>query len=108
VARALDTTPRLRAALAAAGDAGPSSPRRPTERHLEELAAELAERGGLTPRERIVLISMLEGEEYGALATQLNISPSTVKYHARNVLRKLSLSSRRGLVRLLVARRRRD
>lgn len=48
----------------------------------------------LTPRERDVLALMVEGCNNSAIAEQLIISRSTVKFHVSNVLGKLQVASR--------------
>lgn len=62
----------------------------------------LGRRGELTRRERDVLRAMLCGRRIEEIARELHISDNTVKFHVRNVLRKLELRSRSELLRLLV------
>jgi DNA-binding NarL/FixJ family response regulator len=62
----------------------------------------LSHRGELTARERDVLHTMLCGRRIEEIARELHISDNTVKFHVRNVLRKLELRSRSELLRLLV------
>jgi DNA-binding NarL/FixJ family response regulator len=63
-----------------------SSPRRTRE-------AEDGEEGRLTPREHEILNGLAGGNSYLALAKNLNISADTVRFHIRNVYRKLQAHS---------------
>jgi DNA-binding CsgD family transcriptional regulator len=57
-------------------------------------AAEPAEDGALlTARERDILNGLAEGNSYQALAKGLNISADTVRFHIRNIYRKLHVHS---------------
>lgn len=47
----------------------------------------------LTPRERDILNGLAEGNSYQALARSLNISTDTVRFHIRNIYRKLHVHS---------------
>lgn len=62
----------------------------------------LAERHGLTERERQTLEHMLAGLQNADIAAALAISANTVKYHVRNVLTKLGMESRTELFRSLL------
>ena len=68
------------------------------------IAAELADTGGLTERERETLERVLLGQSNPEIAASLAISANTVKYHMRNLLAKLELASRSDLMRFLVER----
>lgn len=70
------------------------------------VAVELAAEGGLTDRERQTLELVLVGASNPQIATQLDISANTVKYHVKNMLTKLGLDSRSDLLRHIVERRR--
>ena len=48
----------------------------------------------LTPREKEVLVRLSEGLSNKKIAAKLNVSENTVKFHVRNILSKLHLSSR--------------
>lgn len=52
----------------------------------------------LTPREDQVLQLLIRGRTNGAIATALVISEGTVKYHVKNILRKLQATSRADAV----------
>ena len=54
----------------------------------------------LTPREADVLDLLQEGATNAQIAQQLSIGLETVRTHARNIYRKLGISSRRDLARL--------
>ncbi|MDQ4048952.1 MAG: response regulator transcription factor [Actinomycetota bacterium] len=54
----------------------------------------------LTPREADVLQLLQEGASNAQIAQTLSIGLETVRTHARNIYRKLGLSSRRDLARL--------
>jgi DNA-binding NarL/FixJ family response regulator len=48
----------------------------------------------LTPRELDVLQLMVRGETNAAIASQLVVSQGTVKFHVKNILRKLHAANR--------------
>jgi DNA-binding NarL/FixJ family response regulator len=54
----------------------------------------------LTPREADVLELLQDGATNAQIAHQLSIGVETVRTHARNIYRKLGISSRRDLARL--------
>ena len=54
----------------------------------------------LTPREADVLELLQEGATNAQIAHTLSIGIETVRTHARNIYRKLGISSRRELARL--------
>ena len=54
----------------------------------------------LTPREADVLELLQEGATNAEIAQRLSIGLETVRTHARNIYRKLGISSRRDLARL--------
>jgi DNA-binding CsgD family transcriptional regulator len=58
----------------------------------------------LTPREREVAALVADGRTNAQIAAQLQLSERTVEKHVSNVLSKLELSSRTGVVALLGAR----
>ncbi len=65
-------------------------------------AAHLAERAGLTAREREVLSLLLLGRSPGEVAQVTGMSPRTAKFHQQNLLTKLGADSRNDLLRLLM------
>lgn len=69
---------------------------------LDGTVIRLARRGNLTARERETVELLLRGYRNEEIAAALSISGHTVKYHVRNILRKLSLETRTDLFRLLV------
>ena len=66
----------------------------------EEGAAGVAGSEVLTPREADVLALLQDGATNAQIAHQLTIGVETVRTHARNIYRKLGISSRRDLARL--------
>ncbi len=59
----------------------------------------------LTPREADVLELLQQGATNGQIAHSLSIGLETVRTHARNIYRKLGISSRRELARVTPAQR---
>jgi PAS domain S-box-containing protein len=64
--------------------------------------AELAEQADLTERERGVFRYLIMGRHLSDIATILEISSRTVKFHQGNILRKLGADSRVDLMRLMM------
>jgi DNA-binding CsgD family transcriptional regulator len=79
--------------------------RRISERSLtaiyESKVRALASAAQLSERERAVLTYLLMGRSLADIATILNISTRTVKFHQSNVLEKVGADSRADLVRLV-------
>jgi ATP/maltotriose-dependent transcriptional regulator MalT len=50
--------------------------------------------GGLSHREREVLVGVAEGKTNAAIAAKLSIAPTTVRTHLENIYRKLDVHSR--------------
>jgi DNA-binding CsgD family transcriptional regulator len=48
----------------------------------------------LTAREREILLRVLDGKSNWAIARLMNVSENTVKFHLKNIFRKLDVSSR--------------
>ncbi len=59
----------------------------------------------LTPREADVLELLQQGATNGQIAHSLSIGLETVRTHARNIYRKLGISSRRDLARITPGQR---
>ena len=57
--------------------------------------------GGLTARERDVVLAAADGADTRAIAEQLFLSPRTVEHHLSAAYRKLGVSNRAALVALL-------
>ena len=55
----------------------------------------------LTPREKEIVALILTGETNAVIARNLFISESTVKKHINNVFRKLGITSRWELLKLI-------
>ncbi len=58
--------------------------------------------GGLTPREREVLVELAAGKSNQEIAQQLFISENTVKYHVHSILEKLNLHDRKEAARFAI------
>jgi len=56
-------------------------------------------RGTLSDRELAVLVELAEGRTNKEIAGRLSVSDETVKFHLRNVYRKLAVSSRTDAIR---------
>ena len=72
------------------------------EAELTEVIQALVDGHGLTDREREILDLILRGLQNSEIASQLQISANTVKYHVRNLLTKLGMESRTELFRSLL------
>lgn len=57
-------------------------------------AGDPAERAGLTPREREILLLVTQGLSNAALAQRLWVTEQTIKFHLSNAYRKLGVSNR--------------
>ncbi len=101
---ALDHTRRWRRWLdeVGAGDAEYFTTQR---KDSDRILVSLSERGQLTQREREALALLLGGAQNIEIAERLGISSNTVKYHVRNLLRKLGFDSRTDLFRALARNR---
>lgn len=62
---------------------------------------QVAEQAALTQREREMLTLLARGNNAQHIQEELSISHNTVKYHARNVYRKLDVHSQQELIDLL-------
>jgi len=67
----------------------------------ETKVRDLADAARLSERERAVLTYLLMGRSISDIASILDISPRTVKFHQANVLEKLGADSRADLIRLI-------
>ena len=68
---------------------------------LDACCEQVAEQAGLTQREREMLALLARGNNAQHIQEELSISHNTVKYHARNVYRKLDVHSQQELIDLL-------
>ena len=76
-------------------------------RYIDRLDArceQVAEQAGLTQREREMLTLLARGNNAQHIQEELSISHNTVKYHARNVYRKLDVHSQQELIDLLAGK----
>jgi len=77
----------------------PSDSDQPPSRSFEEQCAYFAaQRASLTPTERIIYQSYLEGKSTKEIMAELDIKENTLKYHNKNIYSKLGVSSRKQLV----------
>ena len=65
---------------------------------LDAACRSIADRAGLTPRERDVLLELAHGHSSGYIAEVLCIAPNTARTHMKNIYRKLGVSSREELL----------
>lgn len=56
----------------------------------------------LTVKEHVVLLKMIKGATNKSIASDLNISPETVKSHVKNILTKYNVNSRTELLSLII------
>jgi len=68
---------------------------------LDRIAQWLQEQGGLSNRERDVVLMVFMGRSNEEIASRFDISESTVKYHDLRGRRKLGVENRRELTRLV-------
>lgn len=80
----------------------PREPPKPVlQSELDRIAAWFQERGGLSDRERDVVMMVFMGRSNEEIAKRFDISESTVKYHDLRGRRKLGVENRRELTRLV-------
>ena len=72
---------------------------------IDEWTESLQKRHDFTGREGQILRLILEGLKNSAIALDLQISENTVKYHVRNLLKKLEMESRREIFQTLLRRK---
>jgi len=68
---------------------------------LEEQIRLIADKAGLSKREREVVGRVLRGKKNIDISAELGITTRTVKFHVRNILKKCDVSQRTGLMALL-------
>lgn len=64
----------------------------------------VAEEGGLTPREREVLLLLAKGRSAAIIQEELSISPGTVRTHTYHIYRKLDVTSQQEIISLVESR----
>jgi two-component system response regulator NreC len=69
-----------------------------TEQGGENSSSSLEPKSPLTPREREILQLIAEGETHAQVAEKLHISVRTVDTHCNNIVKKLDIHDRSGLV----------
>lgn len=60
---------------------------------------------GLTEKEKLVLLQLVEGDSYKMIAEHLKISLDTVRFHIRNIYQKLHVNSATEAVSMALRRR---
>lgn len=70
---------------------------------LERIVSKLSSKYRLTPRESEVLALLTEGLTYQDMTDRLYVSYATISHYVRAVLQKLGLSSRRALIKVILA-----
>ncbi len=84
------------------GESAPSIEVAPTpEEVLATRCAALAERYGLTPRERDIFPLLAQGHTMPAISERLFVSENTVKSHAKRIYQKLGIHARAELIDLV-------
>lgn len=68
---------------------------------IEVMCARCARQYSLTRKEEEILAHIAHGSTYPKIAAALFVSPNTVKTHARNIYRKLGVSSRQEIANLV-------
>jgi DNA-binding NarL/FixJ family response regulator len=85
----------------------PSTPHSPGSRRivppLRRVAGAQTTIDSLTPRERDVLMSLIEGQANGAIASALDISSRTVEIYRANLMAKLSVTNLSAALRVAFA-----
>lgn len=69
--------------------------------NLEQRVAKVAERFGLTPREREVCTLLAQGRTVGVIRERLVISLNTARFHTKNIYAKLGVHSQQELIDLV-------
>lgn len=104
IVRYEDAEKQLARAVEAVQDGDLWVPRKQVARFVEWLLSStsyrgtLSEPGMLSPREREVLVSVLSGLTNKEIASTLNISERTVKFHVSHLLQKLGAQRRADLI----------
>ncbi len=68
---------------------------------IEARCAALAHSSDLTRKEEDILVLVAKGLSYPQICEQLVLSPNTIKTHARNIYRKLNVSSKQEAIQLV-------
>lgn len=64
----------------------------------------VADEGGLTPREREVLLLLAKGRSTAIIQEELSISPGTVRTHTYHIYRKFDVTSQQEIISLVESR----
>jgi len=73
------------------------------EHFLQHRCDELAERAGLSAREREVFLYLARGYSQIYIAKELYVSESTIRTHVHHIYQKLNINSREDLLQLIDA-----
>lgn len=79
------------------GQAGPSVSSA-NDSHLELVLPSFCTQHHLTPREREILVLIVQGKDYQNIASALQLAPGTVKSHTHNILKKTECTNRTELL----------
>lgn len=60
------------------------------------------ERPWLSRREREVAYNLAEGHSYQATAERLHVSLNTVRFHVKNIYRKLDVHNKAQVIRMVI------
>ena len=97
----VEFVPKKSAETALAGQdsqAGAAAPAPTSEELLSVQCAQLAERYGLTEREREVLVPLVRGRSASSIGSQLSMSTETARTHIRHIYQKIDIHSREELM----------
>ncbi|MBR2835942.1 MAG: hypothetical protein IKE43_09595 [Coriobacteriales bacterium] len=72
----------------------------PKETQQDKLAF-LADKYGLSPRERDILELLIRGHTFPSISDELGISLNTIRTHSRNIYRKLNIHTKQELIDLI-------
>jgi len=70
---------------------------------LEKTCSEYTKRiANLTSREQLILMAVVGSKTNKQMAREMNLSPKTIEYHRRNVMRKMQATSALHLMRMVL------
>ena len=71
------------------------------EREIRLHAVEVAQQGGLSPREQEIFLLVIEGKDRPSICKELVIANDTVKTHMRHIYAKLDIHSKAEALELV-------